>query len=173
MTTASVDEQRPPLAARLAENPDGILEQIARDYGVSTGEVVKNLPPEHCSVVAGDRFQDVMDDVTSWGEILFIVHTPDIVLECKGPLPPGSYGRGYYNLHGDSPIGGHICEGFCAMIAFVARPFMGRASRSIQFFNAAGEAVFKIFVARDAAREMLPDQVAKFDALRQRLSSAA
>ena len=30
-------------------------------------------------------------------------------------------------------------------------PFMGRASRSIQFFNAAGEAMFKIFVRRDKA----------------------
>ena len=49
-----------------------------------------------------------MQDVTTWGEILFIVHTADIVLECAGTLPPGSFGHGYFNMHGDSPIGGHI-----------------------------------------------------------------
>ena len=48
---------------------------------------------------------------TAWGKILFIVHTADIVLECEGELPPGTYGRGYYNVHGDSPIGGHIRAG--------------------------------------------------------------
>jgi putative heme iron utilization protein len=39
---------------------------------------------------------------------------------------------------------------------------------SVQFFNAAGDAMFKIFVRRDAARELIPDQVAKFEALRTR-----
>jgi heme iron utilization protein len=165
--------QRPPLAARLALNADGILEQIARDYGVSTLEVLRNLLPEHSTVVEAKPFADIMQDVTTWGDILFIVHTPDIVLECAGPLPPGTYGRGYYNVHGDSPIGGHIRAENCQAIAFVSRPFMGRASRSIQFFNAAGEAMFKIFVGRDEARELIPAQVAKFDALGERCRGMA
>jgi putative heme utilization carrier protein HutX len=93
------------------------------------------------------------------------------VVECAGKLPAGSFGRGYYNIHGDSPIGGHIKADNCQAIAFVSRPFMGRASLSIQFFNADGEAMFKIFVRRDAARELLPDQVTKFEALRARYVS--
>jgi putative heme utilization carrier protein HutX len=173
MTAATAETRRQPLAARLAENPDGILEQIAREYGVSTLEVARNLPAENCTIVAGDRFADVMQDVTGWGEILFIVHTPDIVLECKGKLPPGSHGRGYFNLHGDSPIGGHIREGSCSAICFVSRPFMGRPSCSIQVFNDSGEAVFKIFVARDEARELIGEQVEKFNALRERLAEGA
>jgi hypothetical protein len=141
MSVEAVQEgQRPSLAARLALNADGILEQIARDYGVSTLEVVRNLQQEHCTVADGKLFTDVMQDVTEWGDILFIVHTSDIVIECAGPLPLGTYGRGYYNVHGDSPIGGHIRADNCQAIAFVSRPFMGRPSRSIQFFNAAGEA---------------------------------
>ncbi|MGZ5918918.1 MAG: hypothetical protein ACXWJV_03875 [Hyphomicrobium sp.] len=44
MSAEAVQEgQRLSLAARLALNADGILEQIARDYGVSTLEVVRNL----------------------------------------------------------------------------------------------------------------------------------
>jgi hypothetical protein len=38
----------------------------------------------------------------------------------------------------------------------------------VQFFNAAGEAMFKVFVRRDAARELLPAQLARFEALKAR-----
>ena len=161
---------RLPLAERLAQSADGVLEQIAREYGVSTFEVVRALPGEHRSIVAGARFEEIMQALTQWGEVLFIVHTPDIVLECAGKVPPGSFARGYYNLHGDSPIGGHLKAENCTHVAFVGRPFMGRPSRSLQFFNGAGEAMFKVFVRRDAERNMLPDQVQRFDELRARLA---
>jgi len=91
------------------------------------------------------------------------------VLECEGVLPPGSFGRGYFNLQGDSPIGGHIRAARCREIAFVSRPFMGRLSHSIQFFNFDGDAMFKIFVRRDEARNLIAAQVAAFDALRAAL----
>jgi heme iron utilization protein len=95
------------------------------------------------------------------------------VLECAGSIPPGTFGRGYFNLHGDSPIGGHIKAENCKHIAFVSRPFMGRPSRSLQFFNAAGEAMFKIFVRRDKERNLLAGQVERFDALRARMLASA
>ncbi|MEQ8823328.1 MAG: heme utilization cystosolic carrier protein HutX [Filomicrobium sp.] len=157
------------VAAELAENPDGILEQIAGRHGVSTFDVVRALPEEFCHVVSAEAFETVMADMTDWGEILFIVHTPGIVLECKGRLPSGTFGRGYYNIHGDSPIGGHIKAERCAAIAFVSRPFMGRASASVQFFDIEGEAMFKVFVARDEKRELIPEQLARFANLRQKL----
>jgi len=162
---------RPPLAERLAQSADGVLEQIARDYGVSTFEVVRALPSEHTTIVPGARFEAIMQALTAWGEVLFIVHTPDIVLECAGTIPPGSFARGYYNLSGDSPIGGHLKAENCAHIAFVGRPFMGRPSRSLQFFNCSGEAMFKVFVRRDKERNLLPDQVARFDELRRRMAA--
>lgn len=162
-----------PLAERLARSPDGILERIATEYGVSTRDVVAALPQEHRTLVGGERFSEVLEDLQAWGEVLFIVHTPDIVLECVGRIPPGSVGHGFYNLHGDSPIGGHIRYEACDAIAFVSRPFMGRPSCSVQFFNKAGEAMFKVFVRRDAARNLLPGQVASFEALRDRLGKAA
>jgi putative heme utilization carrier protein HutX len=162
---------RQPLVERLASSSDGILEQIAREYGVSTLAVVEALPSEHRGLVAGLQFEAIMTDISRWGEVLFIVHTADIVLECKGAVPLGSFARGYYNVHGDSPIGGHIRAENCDRIAFVSRPFMGRASCSVQFFNKAGEAMFKVFVRRDAQRELIGSQVALFDDLRRRLTT--
>jgi putative heme utilization carrier protein HutX len=162
---------RPPLAERLRTSADGILERIARDYGVSTFEVVQALPAEHRTIVPGSRFEEVLGALTEWGEVLFIVHTPDIVLECAGKVPPGSFGRGYFNMHGDSPIGGHVKADNCAAIAFVSRPFMGRPSCSLQFFNGAGEPMFKVFVRRDEHRNLIAEQVARFDGLRARLAA--
>ncbi len=155
-----------PLEQRLAANQDGILEDIARTYCVSTLDVVHALPEAARKIVSGDRLEMILEEVSGWGPILFIVHTPDIVLECEGPLPTGSYGRGFYNIHGASPIGGHIRASRCREIAFVTRPFMGRESRSIQFFNFDGDTMFKIFVRRDENRNLVADQVARFDSLR-------
>ncbi len=163
---------RPPLAERLNQSADGILEQIARDYSVSTFEVVQALPAEHRTIAPGSKLEEILRALTDWGEVLFIVHTPDIVLECAGRVPPGSFARGYFNLHGDSPIGGHIKADNCAHIAFVTRPFMGRPSCSLQFFNGNGEAMFKVFVRRDKDRNLIAEQVQRFEALRRQLAAA-
>jgi heme iron utilization protein len=169
--TLSREMRMTALRQRLSGHSDGIAEVLAKEFGVSTRDVVEALPHEQRTLVSASAFEIVFADLTSWGEVLFIVHTPDIVLECAGSIPPGSSSRGYFNIHGDSPIGGHIKAEHCSRIAFVARPFMGRPSRSIQFFNTAGEAMFKIFVRRDAERNLKADQVERFDALRARLDT--
>jgi hypothetical protein len=170
MTDQSVTEpaSRPPLQQRLEKNADGILEQIAREYGVATFDVVRALPASSRTITDGSAFEAIMSELTAWGPVVLIVHTPDIVLECAGPIPPGTVGRGYFNLHGDSPIGGHIKAENCRAIAFVSRPFMGRSSKSIQFFNAAGEAIFKVFVRRGEDRDLVSSQSELFEALRKR-----
>jgi putative heme iron utilization protein len=45
---------------------------------------------------------------------------------------------------------------------------MGRPSCSLQSFNGAGEPMFKIFVRRDKDRNLIPEQVERFTALRAR-----
>jgi putative heme utilization carrier protein HutX len=153
------------LKERLAANPDGIIETLAREHGVTTLEATRMLPPQHCRWAGADDFGAVMADLTQWGDVLMIVHTPNIVLECKGAIPPGEFGRGYFNIHGDGPIGGHIKAERCAAIAFVRRPFMGRDSCSIQFFDTGGDAMFKIFVRRGADRALDAAQVELFEKL--------
>lgn len=154
--------------AALAAKPDGVIENVAREHGLSPRQVLAMLPPGESIAAPAAAFEAIWNDVTSWGEILFIINTPDIVLECHGPLVPGSAGHGWFNVHGDSPIGGHIKASNCSEICFVDRVFHGRRSLSIQFYNGAGEAMFKIFVRRDKERALLPDQIVKFEALRAR-----
>jgi putative heme utilization carrier protein HutX len=165
MTTLATADAREKLAERLAANPDGVIEALAREHGVTTLEATRLLPAAHARFAPASAFADIMAALTTWGEVLFIVHTPSIVLECRGAVPPGEFGRGYFNLHGDSPIGGHIKAERCEAIAFVRRPFMGRDSCSIQFFDGDGNAMFKVFVRRLADRGLDPAQVDKFEAL--------
>lgn len=151
----------------LAAKPDGLIEAVAREAGIPTQAALELLPAEQRLFVAGDRFEDVWKELASWGEVLFLMHTPDVVLECVGSLPVGSFGHGYYNIHGDSPIGGHIKAENCKGIYVVDRASgQGRRACSVQFFNAAGEVMFKVFVRRDAARALLPEQLARFETLK-------
>lgn len=169
MTTADTVTRAPIEHARelLAAKPDGLIEAVAREAKVSTRDVLELLPTEQRRFVAPERFEDVWKDLASWGTVLFLMHTPDIVLEVEGHLPVGSFGHGYYNIHGDSPIGGHIKAENCRAIYLVDRTTaQGRRACSVQFFNGAGEVMFKVFVRRDAARELLPDQLQRFEALK-------
>ncbi|MGO4172898.1 heme utilization cystosolic carrier protein HutX [Bosea sp. TAF32] len=169
MTTADIPTRDPIEHARtlLAAKPDGLIEAVAREANVSTRAVLELLPAEQRLFLAPERFEDVWKELASWGTVLFLMHTPDIVLECEGSLPIGSFGHGYYNIHGDSPIGGHIKAENCRAIYLVDRSTaQGRRACSVQFFNGAGEVMFKIFVRRDAARQLLPDQLERFEALK-------
>ncbi len=155
----------------LAEKPDGVLEAVASAHGLSLQRVVECLPAGMGKSIAGTHFIDVMQDITSWGEIIFIVHTKDAIVEYEGPLPSGSAGHGFYNLKGGNGLSGHLRAGNCHAIVFLRRPFMGVETMSVQFFNADGEAMFKIFVGRDKDRKLKADQVARFGVLEGRFAS--
>ena len=154
----------------LAERPDGVLETVAGNRNVPLQAVLDCLPEGTAVTVDTRHFEEIWHDLTSWGEITFVVHTRDGVFECKGTVPPGSSGRGYFNIHGDSPIGGHIRADRCRSVYFVDRPFFGKRSCSVQFINSDGDAMFKIFVGRDKDRQLIPDQLARFEALRRRFA---
>jgi heme iron utilization protein len=156
----------------LAEQADGVLDDVARRHGVPLRVVLDLLPSAAARQAPGARFVEIWNELTGWGSVTFIVHTEDGVFETKAPLPPGSEARGYFNIHGESPLGGHIRAARCAAIYFVDRPFFGRRSCSIQFINVDGGAMFKVFVGRDEKRELIPDQLARFEQLREAETAA-
>jgi heme iron utilization protein len=167
VTELAPDRRERALAA-LAEKPDGIVEAIAANADVTPAEILEILPNGSAVIAPKESFLDIWNELTTWGVVLFLVHTEDVVAEIDGELPVGSEGHGWFNIHGDSPIGGHIKKDNCASITFVDRAFHGRRSCSVWFMNAKGSAMFKVFVRRDEARELLGDQLAKFEALRAR-----
>lgn len=163
MTDTTVAERA---RAALAEKPDGVVEAIAATAGVTPADILAVLPHGAAVSAPAEKFIDIWTELCTWGEVLMIVQTPDIVFEVPGHLPEGTEGHGWFNIHGDSPIGGHIKKDNCATITFVDRAFHGRRSLSVWFMNAGGSAMFKLFVRRDDNKELLSDQLSKFEALR-------
>lgn len=158
-----------PLAEFLATQPDGTLEQIAQDYQVSPLDVVRALPER---ILAGaEQFDRVWDSMTEWGDVTTLVHTADIILEHKGPLPSGFHRHGYFNLRDKQGLSGHIRAQNCQAIALLERPFMGMATASVQFFNQRGEVMLKVYVGRDEHRQLRADGLAAFHQLAQQLQA--
>ncbi len=169
ITTPEADSTKlAALRAQLVEKPSVVLEMIASENGVSLQTVVECLPETNRVFAPGEFSEAVMADIADWGVVTVLVHTQDIILECKGELPTGKTARGFYNLDHGSPIGGHFRLDQCTAMAFVRRVFMGSDSCSVSFFNRGGEAMFKIFVGRDENRQLIANQVERFTALQDR-----
>jgi len=162
---------RQDLVRLLAENPGAIVEDVAKAQGATAREVVEALPEEMRKFAPGSAFIDAMKDIGSWGDVTLIVHTDDGIMEFGGPVPAGEVGRGYYNVPGSKGFHGHLRHERCAGIGFVERPFMGRLSASLLFFNTDGGIMFKVFVGRDEKRELKADQLEQFRKLADRLCS--
>lgn len=153
----------------IAANPGVVFEDAAREHHVPPRAIVEALPEMMRRLAPGTGFVDAMDDISNWGDVAVIVHTEDGIMEFGGPVPKGQVARGYFNLRGRTGFHGHLRHERCAGIAFVERPFMGRASCLLVFLNADGGIMFKVFVGRDEGGELKADQLVKFRALRDRI----
>ena len=153
----------------LKAKPDGVLEELARTHSLSMSDVLALLPAAEAVEAKGVVFERVWAELAEWGEILFLIHNAHGVFEIRTALAQGSWGHGYFNLAGGAALGGHLRGDACRSIWLVDRALFGRRSCSVQFLDAAGEVMFKVFVRRDAARELDREQCAKFEALRQSL----
>lgn len=156
--------------ADLTKKPDGVLEAIAEKHGLALRDVLGLLPPGQAFSIHGAVFEEVWQQLTSWGDVLFLIHNCNGVFEIKTALPPGTHRLDYFNIHGDGPLSGHLRADLCQSIWFVDRLFFGRRSCSIQFLDAEGEAMFKIYVRRDAERELDSEQLERFETLKVRFS---
>ncbi|BCL74991.1 hypothetical protein JHS3_07270 [Jeongeupia sp. HS-3] len=158
-----------PLAERLALDADGILENLAREYGVSLLDVVTAMPeatPEASrTLLPGERFAEVMADISDWGDVTVLTHSADAILEFHGRVPVGRSAHGFFNLRGGGALSGHIRTDRCKTIALVERPFMGLATASVIFFNPEGAAMYKVFVHRNKDKSLDAEQLLRFRAL--------
>jgi putative heme utilization carrier protein HutX len=160
------------LRAHMAQNPGAVIEDLARERKVTARAVIEALPAEMLRFGPGSAFAEAMQDIAQWGEVTLIVHTDDAIFEFTGPIPVGEIGRGYFNLMQPKGLHGHLRHERCDAIAFVERPFMGKSSAFVAFLNVDGGIMFKVFVGRDEARVLRPDQLQRFNALAGRIGAA-
>ncbi len=155
----------------LLEQEPGLLpDAIAAQLQVSEFAVVSVLPQDMTTVISGDKALSILEDLTDWGPVTTIVRSSLSIFEVKASFPKGKMARGYYNLMGrDGQLHGHLKLDDIADIALISKPFMGTESHYFGFFNAAGESIFKIYLGRDKKRQLLPEQVSRFMALKEQL----
>ena len=65
----------------LKEQPDGVLDDVARRHGVPLRVVLDLLPGAAARSASGARFVEIWGDLVDWGPVTFIVHTEDGVFE--------------------------------------------------------------------------------------------
>lgn len=171
-TASAADISRQALSALLEKEPGAVIETFAQQHGVTPRAVVEALPEAMRRFGPGSAFVEIMQDVGHWGDVTVIVHSEDGIMETTGPVPAGAVSHGYYNVPGRTGFHGHLRHDRCAAVAFVERPFMGRESAFITFFNLEGGIMFKIFVGRDEKRDLKQDQLAAFRALAEKYAPA-
>lgn len=156
-------EQQTMLRQSLEKNPGQVLEMLAAQNQCSFEDVIRCLPEENVRQTEGSRIVEILQAIAAWDEsVTFIAHTPDAIVEVSGKLPGGKVGRGFYNFdhpETDGGVHGHIYYENCASIYLLERPFMGKATCSLNFINRNGGAMFKIFVGRDEAGELKQHQI--------------
>lgn len=156
-------EQQTMLRQSLEKNPGQVLEMLAAQNQCSFEDVIRCLPEENVCQTEGSRIVEILQAIAAWDEsVTFIAHTPDAIVEVSGKLPSGKVGRGFYNFdhpETDGGVHGHIYYENCASIYLLERPFMGKATCSLNFINRNGGAMFKIFVGRDEAGELKQHQI--------------
>ena len=156
-------EQQTMLRQSLEKNPGQVLEMLAAQNQCSFEDVIRCLPEDNVRQTEGSRIVEILQAIAAWDEsVTFIAHTPDAIVEVSGKLPNGKVGRGFYNFdhpETDGGVHGHIYYENCASIYLLERPFMGKATCSLNFINRNGGAMFKIFVGRDEAGELKQHQI--------------
>lgn len=157
------------VAQLLNDEPALLPAQIAERLGVSEFAVVSAFPNEMVILLSGDHTQMVLTEIADWGtNVTTIVQSFGSIFEIKAPLPKGKTARGYYNLLGQpGQLHGHLKLELIDHVALVSKPFMGRESHYFGFFTQQGDSIFKIYLGRDDKRELIAQQVDRFQTMQQ------
>lgn len=158
----------------LARFLDGVaIESEAAERGVSPRDIVEALPREAFSLASSRHFLAVMDSVSTWGPVSVPLTTASSIVEFNLVLPLGEIKNDYFYWLREGPIRGRLRVDQCDCIAFVERPFMGRPSAAVLFFNREGNIMFKIFLSRDENHQLNQTQLSLFRSLAKRIPRRA
>lgn len=155
------------IADYITQNPLTITLDMASHFGKPEGEILCALPDEFVRVFPAERAEEVLAEISSWGIFTTIIEKEGSIFEIKDRFPTGMVGRGYYNLNmkdEEGTLHGHLKLDNISKIAFVSLPFRGKESYNIAFIANNGQTIFKVYLGRDAERQLFPEQVQKFKA---------
>ncbi|WP_087026472.1 heme utilization cystosolic carrier protein HutX [Thaumasiovibrio subtropicus] len=166
--TRTYEETQTRVAALIENDPSISVPDLASTLEQTEAEVSLALPPEMVTPVEGAHAEAILNLLPEWGPVTTIVISHGSVFEVKAPFPKGKFGRGYFNLMGENgELHGHLKLDLITDIGLISKPFMGKESHHIAFYNGEGACVFKVYLGRDEKRKLLPEQLVKFQQLKK------
>ncbi len=148
------------------------VSQMCEELSLTEAQVTFALPAEMVTAAKGELAETILAVLPSWGKVTTIVNSGGSVFEVKADFPKGKVMHGFYNLMGrDGQLHGHLRTDLITDIAFVSKPFRGSESHYIGFFTAAGLCMFKVYLGRDKKRQLIPEQIELFHAMKQELAA--
>lgn len=122
-------------------------------------------------VLASEHAEDLLSALSTWGNTTTIIIHKSCVFEFKGTFPKGAVAEGYYNLDGPIPgFHGHIKLRAIQHIKFQDKQHRGRQSYAFDFQDENAASIFKVFLGRDDAGELIPEQVETFKRIQTNLT---
>ncbi|MDR9831506.1 heme utilization cystosolic carrier protein HutX [Vibrio sp. FNV 38] len=171
--TCTFEEAKQKVAALCIAEPSLSVTDIANRVSLTEAEASLALPAEMVTAVSGGNAELILGQLPEWGNVTTITNSFGSIFEFKGPFPKGKTAHGYYNIMGKAGLHGHLKLDLITNIAFVSKQFHGTDTHHIAFFNAGGNCVFRVYLGRDKARHLIPEQIEAFNGMKQSFNDVA
>ena len=126
-------------------------------------------------VMPGTQAKELLEAISEWGNVTTIILHGGCVFEFKGPFPVGTEAEGYYNLKGAGEgaaagFEGHLNLSKVKEITFQEKQHRRRDSYALVFVDENEQAIFKIFLGREADGSVIEAQLDAFNSLKSQRS---
>jgi putative hemin transport protein len=167
MAANHLSRQADRIRAAVAKNPRRMTLQLARDLGVPEVEVIRAFPPNRVTELDMTRWEELIRSLEALGSMRVLVSNGAATIEVDGQFGGFSTAGEFFNVQTDT-LDMHIRWRELAAVFAVEKPghMDGTATRSFQFFDQTGAAVFKVFL--NFGGPIPPEREAQFIELRTR-----
>jgi putative heme iron utilization protein len=157
--------------AALQENPRAMTLQLARDLNLPEAEVIRALPPGGAVELDIRRWEELLRRLEGLGEVHVLVTNGAATLEAVGRFGGFSTWGEFFNVQ-TKTLDMHIRHGNLGAAFAVEKPshLSGVKTLSVQFYDTAGQAAFKVFLNFGGAASA--ERQAQFAALRDEFRKA-
>jgi putative heme iron utilization protein len=169
MTRQATDLARQ-VREQLERNPGAMTMQLARDLGAAEADVVRALPDERAVELDAGRWEEMLRSFEGWGHVHVIVSNGATTIEAVGQFGGFSTWGEFFNVQSRS-LDMHIrWPQLGSAFAVEKRSHMNDdvTTLSVQFFDRAGQAAFKVFL--NFGGKPAPQRRQQFDELRTKFA---
>jgi putative heme utilization carrier protein HutX len=157
--------------AAFDEDPGAMTMQLAREFGVPEAYILRAMPEGRAVELDVSRWEELIGRFESLGDVHVIVTNGAATLECKGCFGGLSKWDPFFNVQ-TKTLDMHIRYGNLGAVFAVEKPshMNGVNTLSIQFYDTAGAAAFKVFL--NFGERVSAERQAQFTALRDEFRKA-